>query len=280
MKKILVPTDFSDNALKAVDYAVAIAEKAASEIILLNAFMAVDTTFSGRKAFFDEYNNSIATDRRDQLKNLQQVIEKKSTIKITSKFYTGGIRDSILKCAVDEKADLIVMGTQGASGIERMLWGSTTAGIIGDTTIPVLAIPNKAAWKGLKNILFATRQFEVDDKILIPILKLAQLEAALVHVAVFTDTDDKDLSHYLEHGRLLNAYQQTLPARFKDVKFKTEHLEGKEFDETIERYIKEYDINMLVMTTYKRSFWESVFNRSTTKKMAYHINIPLLAIPV
>ena len=280
MQKILVPTDFSDNAKKAIDYAVALAEKAASEIILLNAFMAVDTTFSDRRAFFDEYNNSIAADRRDQLKNLQQVIEKKSTIKITSKFYTGGIRDSILKCAVDEKADLIVMGIRGASGIERMLWGSTTAGIIGDTTIPVLAIPNKAAWKGLKNILFATRQFEVNDKILIPILKLSQLDAAQVHVAVFTDTDDKDLSHYLEHGRLLNAYRQTLPSRYKDINFKTVELDGEEFDDTIEQYINNNQIDMMVMTTHKRSFWESVFNSSMTKEMSYHINIPLLAIPV
>ena len=280
MKKILVPTDFSNNATKAVDYAVAIAEKAGAEIILLNALAVVDTTFSSRKAVFEEYNNALAADMREQLKDLQQTVEKKSSVRITTKFFKGGIADSILKCAVDENVNLIVMGTRGASGIERMLWGSTTAGIIGNTTIPVLAIPKGAEWKGLKNILFATRHFEADDKTLIPILNLAQLEAALVHIAVFTDTDDKDLGDYLEHGKLLNAYQQTLPARYKDVKFKTEHLEGKEFEDTIEQYIKGYNIDMLVMTTHKRSFWDSMFNRSMTKSMAYHINIPMLALPV
>ncbi|MEJ7829097.1 MAG: universal stress protein [Segetibacter sp.] len=227
MKKILVPTDFSDNATKAVFYAVSKAEKENAEIILLNAFRAVDTTFSARRNVFEEYNNSIAADNREQLKDFKERIEKKSSVKITTKFSKGCIADSILKCAVDEDVNLIVMGTRGVSGIERMLWGSTTAGIIGNTTIAVLAIPIGAEWKGLTNILFATRHFEADDKTLIPILKLAQLKAALVHVAVFTDTDDNDLSAYLEHGKLLNAYQQTLPARYKDVKFKTEHLEGK-----------------------------------------------------
>lgn len=246
----------------------------------MNALAVVDTTFSSRKAVFEEYNNALATDMREQLKDLQQTVEKKSSVRITTKFFKGGIADSILKCAVDENVNLIVMGTRGASGIERMLWGSTTAGIIGNTTIPVLAIPKGAEWKGLKNILFATRHFEADDKTLIPILNLAQLEAALVHIAVFTDTDDKDLGDYLEHGKLLNAYQQTLPARYKDVKFKTEHLEGKEFEDTIEQYIKGYNIDMLVMTTHKRSFWDSMFNRSMTKSMAYHINIPMLALPV
>lgn len=280
MKKILVPTDFSNNATKAVDYAVAIAEKAGAEIILLNTLAVVDTTFSSRNAVFEEYNNALAADLKEQLKGLQQTVEKKSTVNITTKFFKGGIADSILKCAIDENINLIVMGTRGASGIERMLWGSTTAGIIGNTTIPVLAIPKGAEWKGLKNILFATRHFEADDKTLIPILNLAQLESALVHVAVFTDTDDEDLSDYLKHGRLLNTYQQTLPVRYKDVKFKTEHLEGKEFEDTIEQYIKGYDIDMLAMTTHKRSFWGSMFSRSMTKSMAYHINIPLLAIPV
>lgn len=280
MKKILVPTDFSNNATKAVNYAIAIAEKADAEIILLNAFMAVDTTFSARRGVFDEYNNSIAADNREQLKELKESIEKNTSVKITTKFYEGGIRDSILKCAVDENVNLIVMGTRGASAIERMLWGSTTAGVIGTTTIPVLAVPKEAAWKGMKNILFATRHFEVDDKILMPILKLAQIEAAQVHVAVFTDTDDKNFGGYLEHGRLLNAYQQTLPTRYKDVKFKTEHLQGKDFEDTIEQYIKGYNIDMLAMTTHKRSFWDSMFNRSMTKSMAYHIQLPLLAIPV
>ena len=120
----------------------------------------------------------------------------------------------------------------------------------------------------------------MDDKTLIPILNLAKLEAALVHVVVFTDTDDKDLGDYLVHGKLLNAYQQTLPARYMDVKFKTEHLEGKEFENTIEQYIKRSNIDMLVMTTHKRSFWDSIFNWSMTKAMSYQINIPLLAIPV
>lgn len=279
MKKILVPTDFSDNATKAVDYAIVIAEKAGAELILLNAFTAVDTRLSARKGVFEEYNNSIAADMRERLKGLKENIEMNSGVKTNTRFYTGGIRDSILKCAAEENANLIVMGTRGASGIERMLWGSTTAGVIGDSSIPVLAIPKEAEWKGIKNILFATRQFEANDRTLIPILKLALLESALVHVAVFTDTDDKDLGNYLGHAKLLNAYQETLPARFKNVQFKTEHLEGKEFEDTIKKYLKDHAIDMLVMTTHKRNFWDSIFNRSMTKSMAYHINIPLLAIP-
>ena len=281
MQKILVPTDFSDNATKATDYAVALAEKTNAEIILLNVTTLLNSTFSSRRALIKEYNNTRVAGIRDQLKELQQSIAANSDkVKLTIKLYEGDVQDSILQCAKDENVDLIIMGTQGASGLKKIFIGSITAGIIGNTTVPVLAIPKKVEWKKLENILFATRQLDVDNKIFTPILKLAQLEAALIHVAVFTDTDDSDAGDYMEHGRLLNAYRQTLPSRYKDINFKTVELEGEEFDDTIEQYINNNQIDMMVMTTHKRSFWESVFNSSMTKEMSYHINIPLLAIPV
>ena len=281
MQKILVPTDFSDNATKAIDYAVALSEKTNAEIILLNVTTLLNSTFSSRRALIKEYNNTRVEGIREQLKELQQSIAANNAkVKLTIKLYEGDVQDSILQCAKDENADLIIMGTQGASGLKKIFIGSITAGIIGNTTIPILAIPKKAEWRKLENILFATRQLDVDNKIFTPILKLAQLEAALIHVAMFTDTDDDDAGDYMEHGRLLNAYRQTLPERYKDINFKTIQLEGEQFNDAIEQYINNNQIDMMIMTTHKRSFWESVFNSSLTKEMSYHINIPLLAIPV
>lgn len=279
MKKILVPTDFSDNASKALDYAVAIAAKANAEIILLNTFAAADTTMSPARALVEEYNRSIEADAHEQLKALKQNAEANSSVEIVIKFINGGTKDSILNLAAEEKVDLIVMGTRGTSGVERMLWGSTTTSVIGNSSVPVLAIPRGAGWKGIKNILFATRAFQANDNTFGPILQLAELEGATVHLVIFTDTDDKDLVNYLEHSRLFYAYQDKLPARYKHLTFKVEHLEGKEFYETINQYVEEQAIDLMVMSTHKRNFWQSLFNRSMTKKMTMYSDIPLLALP-
>ena len=121
MQKILVPTDFSDNATKAINYAVAIAEKANAEIILLNVTTLLDSTFSSRKALIKEYNNIRVEGIREQLKELQQSIAANNAkVKLTTKLYEGEVQDSILQCATDENADLIIMGTQGASGLKKM----------------------------------------------------------------------------------------------------------------------------------------------------------------
>lgn len=281
MKKILVPTDFSENATHAIDYAVNLAVKANAEIIILNVFTNVDTTFSNRKELINDYNHTLAQGMGDQLKELKQsILLKNATVRLDCKLYTGGVNASILQCASDENADLIVMGTLGAGGLKKIFIGSTTAGIIGNTTVPVLAVPKEAKWQGINNILFASRHLEIDNKILSPIVELARLDAAQVNVMVFTDSDNTDAGEYMEHGRLLNLYHQQLPERYKNVKFKTEHLEGNEFNDTVQNYIKANKIDMMIMTTHKRSFWESIFNGSMTKEMAYHSRIPLLAIPV
>jgi nucleotide-binding universal stress UspA family protein len=281
MKKILVPTDFSENAANALDYAVNLGVKTNAEIVILNVFTNIDTTFSSRKKLINEYNAMLCRNIEEQLNELQQrLLLKNATARLTVKIYNGEVHGSILQCAADENADLIVMGTRGASGLKRIFIGSTTANIIGNTTLPVLAIPQEVEWHGLENILFASRHLEVDDNVLIPLFELASLNASQVHVGVFTDTDDSDAADYIEHGELLNLYHQQLPARNKGIQFKTVHLEGNEFDTTVQNYIKDSKIDMLVMTTHKRNFWESIFNGSMTKEMACHINIPLLAIPV
>jgi nucleotide-binding universal stress UspA family protein len=57
------------------------------------------------------------------------------------------------------------------------------------------------------------------------------------------------------------------------------HLTGEDFETTLQNFIRENDIDILVMVTYQNTFWSRIFNPSKTKRMSYHTNIPLLAIP-
>ena len=60
----------------------------------------------------------------------------------------------------------------------------------------------------------------------------------------------------------------------------TSHICGEGFDKTLQEFISESDIDIFVMVTYQRDFLERIFNPSNTKRMSYHTNVPLLAIPV
>lgn len=157
MKKILVPTDFSENATIAVNYAVALAIKAKAEIILLNVFAIVETPFSITSPLVNEVNSSIFVQMKEQLEALKQTIERNNPlVKIRTRLYTKGIKDSIMECASEENVDLIVISTHGATGLEKLFFGSVTSSVITHSAVPVLVIPKETRWDEQKNVLFET----------------------------------------------------------------------------------------------------------------------------
>jgi len=277
--KLLVPTDFSKNAQRAIDYAVNIATEKA-DIVLLHAYQIIDTDSASRKILFEEYNLDIARKLRDELKVQKRNIARlKPGIDVSAELYDNDIKSSIVEASEKFGVDFIVMGTQGASGLKKVFMGSVTARVIGNATVPVLAIPRMYKWRVPQNINFATNRFETDTNILNAIFKVVDLFNAHLHVIVFTDTDTAGTEDYINHKNKLEEYKIELKKRNKEIKIISSHLKGSEFEDTLQQYIDEHSIDMVAMVTYKRSLLGSIFNRSATKKMAYRTSIPLLAIP-
>lgn len=276
--RLLVPTDFSKNARRAVDYAVKIADKAHAEIVLLHAYQIIDTESPTRKLLFEEYNYSIAGKLHDELNTQRNRIARiNPAIKITADLSDNPTRKAISEASTD--ADYIVMGTQGASGLKRVFMGSVTASIIGSATVPVLAIPRLYEWKQPKNILLATNRFEQGNDVLDPVFKLAGIFNAALHIIVFSDTDTAGETEMQQHKTMLEKYRKELEKKSKGIKITSTHLKGSQFENALQQYIDENSIDMLAMITYKRNFLESIFHRSATKNMAYRTRVPLLAIP-
>src|SRR5687767_6886541 len=111
MKKILVPTDFSDCAQKALLFAANIAQKAEAEIILMHA-----GSLSEEKT-----ENNHRQNVAQQLDALKQQTVLTHPIQITSKVMTGNLEASLQTLVTDAAIDLVVMGTQGASGFKKKL---------------------------------------------------------------------------------------------------------------------------------------------------------------
>lgn len=276
--KLLVPTDFSKNAQKAIDYAVSIADKTNAEIVLLHAYQIIDTTSQSRKLLFQEYNYSTAKKLHDELKLQTNRIGKiNPSIRVTAVLSDNVTTRSIINEGIT--ADLIVMGTQGATGLKRIFMGSVTASVIGNATVPVLAIPRHYKPEQPKNILLATNRFEQSPEILDPLFKLAKIFDSTLHVIVFSDTDRTHEAELQQQASALEHYQNELGNLAKGLKVTPVHLKGSDFEETLEQYIDEASIDMLAMVTYKKNLLENIFHRSASKRMAYRTRIPLLAIP-
>lgn len=279
MKTILVPTDFSTCANNAVDFAIQSSKILPVEVTIVHAFDLVGNIYTDYMGVNKEFNQSLLHEVRIKLADLKKCIRESEGVNVDTRVSTASLRESIFQVTSEKAIDIIVMGTTGSNGIKEKLWGSKTADIIGKSKVPVLAIPFEYKWKKPEKILLATSHFEKEPAMLDFIFELADLYEAQVHVAVFTDEVDDTAFNYMEHARNIPAYEKLLQKNYHSPTLTVTHLFGKDFEEAMQEHMKENEIDMLAMVTYKRKFPDNLFRPSLTKRMAYHTKIPLLAIP-
>lgn len=142
-ERILVPTDFSDTSLKALDLGVRFSNflKADLHFIHVVDWPAVTllSTVSPGYPFFQVKESRPDEQRLD--KTLKEMLVDKDLIgNSTTAIRVGDPADEILLYAKKENIDFIVMGTHGRKGLDRVLLGSTTSALIAKSWIPVLTI--------------------------------------------------------------------------------------------------------------------------------------------
>lgn len=277
LKKILVPTDFSNNALKAITYASEIAKKSGAVIHLLHV---IEPTINMVKMQADSSREEVVKKSSASLILAQKTVnDVYPGVKVITHLSGGSPTTSILNFVEKEKIDIIIMGTTGASGLKEIFMGSVAAGVIGKTKIPVLTIPVSYEIREPVAILLTTNQFERNKEILSKVVAISKLFSAAIHVVVFKDIDGDENADFIYNEEQINDYLQFLKETFPGVVFKGELLEGKDFEITIDKYSNKNEVDIIAMVTYPKSFFEKVLRKSVTKKMAFHSTIPILAIP-
>jgi nucleotide-binding universal stress UspA family protein len=279
MKRILVPTDFSDCANNAVEFAVQSAKLLSLEVLLVHSFEVTGNTYTDYMGVNREFNQTLLHEAKNEFARVKSVIKETEGITVESFVSTASLKETIEHVAKESDTDFIVMGTSGASGLKEKLWGSKTAGIIAKSDVPVMAIPVSYKWKNPEKILLITNHFEKEPVLLKFLFKLANSYKAAIHIAVFTDADDDEVVTLIEHTRKIAEYESELKVKYESQPIVVNHIYGKHFEPALQDYIEKNGIDMLAMVAYKRKFPDNLFHPSLTKKMAYHTRIPLLAIP-
>ena len=281
MKHIMVPTDFSDCAANALDFAIRTARSLHADITLLHAMEVKESLYTDYMGVNKEYNRYLFDELFEKLKAYKEQVEKKEGIKLDFKLVKGSLNAAIEEAGEIMPVDLVIMGTLGASGIKEKLWGTKTARVIQQCHLPVLAVPHDYKWKKPEIILIATNQFEKDKKLLDFVFTLAGLFNAHVEVAVFTNEHEDNPEVFLEYARRVTQYEKMLKEEYHEDTLTASQIYGFEFEESLKKYIDQNKVDMLVMVPHERkSLLDRIFNPSRTKKMSYHTRIPLLSIPL
>jgi len=278
MKNIIVPTDFSDNAKKAFHYALKIAVRTGAKIHLIHAFTLLENTFIDRKSLRDAWNEEQEQKKRALLLQMtEDAKEIQPMVETLPLLYIGSTETVLITYAKEQGADLIVMGTQGASGLAAVLVGSVAASIISQSEVPVLAIPKDYPGEEPQSIILTIDRMDQDTDQLQMAATLAKEFDIPVKVILFFN-ENESFPAKKEFTEKLDRFADKMREAFPDITIQSETLEGDNFEEDIQEYCNTNKAGILSMVTYKRGFWFRIFRPSTTRRMAFQTTLPLLAM--
>ncbi|MGB5693525.1 MAG: universal stress protein [Flavobacteriaceae bacterium] len=277
MKRIILPTDFSQNALNANRYALRLLKDQECTFYLMNTYTPAIYQSEyvlhspGQIGLGDIYQS----DSQEQLEKLQKDLQQefknpKHTLMTHSAFNI--LVDEVISMTENEKANFIVMGTQGASGAKEIFLGTHTVHVIKKSKKPVLAIPAEYSFTMPTSILFPT-DYEIDYQedelsVLLDIANMTGAEIHVLHIASgfgLTDAQKKNKA-------TLEQILAPLNSRFYDVP-------SQEIIEGINNFQKEHKVDLLAMVQNKHTFLERLFLEPIIKKIGFHVSIPFMVLP-
>lgn len=277
IKNILVTTDFSPHAFKAVGYAAELALAAKATLHLLHV---IEPSLNMVTMQTDSLSKKVLEGKkRDMDQALKAIKSVYPALQIVPFLSGGDVIASILDYSERENMELMVMGTQGAGGLKKIFVGSVTAGVSARTKIPLLAIPASYEVKKPSVVLFATNQFEKNRTLLDKVMLIPQLFSAAVHVVVFRNKQAEEGADFIYSEEQINDYLKFLRDNFPRIKFKGTLLEGEELGKSVNRYANSVEADLLTMVPYPKSFWQRLFQKSETNEMMHHPELPLFAVP-
>ncbi len=194
MKRILVPTDFSEQAGHAMDLACQIARKAKSELVALHVldhtglfdFSTGSSAYPlmGNPAGLDldqKFLESLYSNAEEKCSQFLKPYEKEDLI-ISKKIKIGSAFHYITEEIEDNKTDLVIIGSKGSSGFEEVLIGSNTEKVVRHSNCPVLTVKSKMNIEEVENIVFATNFKEEDSHVAGELKKLQEIFKAKMHL--------------------------------------------------------------------------------------------------
>lgn len=270
MKKILLPTDFSQPAANAFRFAVDFAKTAEATIHLVHVIelpVMHDTTLMPTLSFEQDYLDDATELAKKKFR--QMIASVKGDAFITSSVEYGGAAPMILDAAKKQKATLIIMGTQGASGLKEFFIGSNTEKIVRLSGVPVLAVPASAAMKNVRNIILPTSLYGDADELVAQVKVLQKHFKAKLHVlyvntpALFrADLQSTDLL-----GQFVRKYQ------LKDA---VVHIWNDVSEESgVVNFAADLGACLVAMATHGRRGLAHLMTGSVAEDVVNHIRFPV-----
>lgn len=288
--KILIPVDFSSYSLKACGLGFNLGKLENLEVVLLHVYFT--PIYASSLPYGDVFNYQMGDEEsvktiikkvHADLNLLSDKIKEKISsgefpnVKFSCILREGIPEEEILRYAKEQRPPIIIMGTRGKNQKDIDLIGSVTAEVIERSRTTVLAIPENTRFKQfneIKRIAFLTN-FDQRDLIAFESFfsawKSFHFSVSLIHFAESKDTWDEIK---------LAGIKEYFHKQYPNLEIHYDVVTNENILKGLDKYIKENEIDIITLTSYKRNIFARLFNPGIARKMIFHSDTPLLVINI
>lgn len=276
LRRIVIPTDFSENAYNALKYACQLFKYQLSEFYVLHAY--ADEVYNKKpdatREELQDTKEEIYQQTKDQLEAILEKIREyspnpKHAFEPVAAF--GTLTDEINDLVNQFNLDMVIMGTRGKTNDRSITFGSNALQVLKYVQCPVLAIPEEYEYHAPRQILFPSNYLVPYKRRELKLLcEMASSYRATIHML------------YIDPIKKLSLRQEDNMQFLKDnlhkVQLSCETTGEKDKTIAITKYIVHNDIDMLVMVNTRHSHFEDMIHQSTIDKIGLHLKVPLLVL--
>lgn len=276
MRRILVPTDFSENAWNALQYGLELLQDKCSIYLLhVNPLPVYSGAGSSVTATSRMLAESVVLENKRCMEKLMVRIralpsyKRHTFITLTTTDY---FIDSIKREVQDKGIDLIIMGTKGASGLKKMAMGTNTGAVITKVKCPLLAIPQNATYRKPREVAFPTDfQIGYDIRVLDDLIQILSITGASLRILHISRNGEELSEEQKQNKEFLHDY-------LREVDHSFHFLRGARLEQAVQCFADSRDIDMVAMVAKNLNFVQRILFRPAIEEISYHTTIPFLVL--
>ena len=275
IKRILVPTDFSDASANAFAFAVALTRNTNATITALHIYHPSIDTMSPtvvqpiiglsevKEVLMDKF-----------IRTVNPALPGKSNeVEINSSVQLGFAVEKIIRHAEKGDYDIVIMGTVGHGGALEKAIGSISSDVSQKANRPVLLVPAGHEYHGFKSIVYGCDFLSVRKQTVLKLAAFATIFRSELHFVHVQQKNDDRQGPELLKTRIYKALFSDGDPPFA-FEFDVVHQDSVAIG--LLKYADKINADLIVMTTQKRSFWSNLFYASNTKELALKARYPML----